>query len=226
MLEKTAIPLRQTEVVGAQLLDPDRIHDYAAVKSVIATSVQKGTVPRMAVYGADLLQENLVLSCDTCYHFKGDWGVTSIGWPLRFGPSPATILRLLHAAMSGLPGIGYGIAFVRSNQLAPSFYACGSIGRAHRGPRLSVQITDRIGNFFQQIHKHKRHLVDGFRSIYPAQILNDRHREVMIEGVRVADLPFGQWERLPDGLWLWELSDTEVAEAMALFQRAGLLLAA
>jgi hypothetical protein len=128
--------------------------------------------------------------------------------------------------MTSLPGVGYGIAFVRSNQLAPSFYACGLNGAGSRDPRPPIEITDRIGKFFQQVRFHKRHLVDGFRSIYPAQILNNQHREVVVEAVRVADLPFGRWEQLPDGLWLWELNDAEVAEAMILFERAGLLLAA
>ncbi len=226
LLERTAIPIRQAEVVGVARRVANQMPDYAEDKVVIEAAVAAGGVPRMALYGADLPQENLVLECDSSFHFKGDWGVVSIGWPAKLGPTPSQILRSLHTAMTGLPSIGYGIAFVRSNQLAPSFYACGTNGAGSRNPRLPYAVKDRIGKFFQQVQSHKRHLVDGFRSIYPAQILNDRHREVLVEGTRVADLPFGQWEQLPDGLWLWELSDAEVAEAMALFEHSGLLLAA
>jgi hypothetical protein len=226
-LEQSGIPIRQIDVEGSSLLDMNEIHNYPKAVPTLRSSLASDKVTGLHLSAHRIPHTNIALKSEACASIDTKYGYAYLGVPPREDLDHHTILLQTLEMVQELPEIRYGIAFTRSAHQAPAFYARGMLGGTGQVPKEDQDTRDRIFSWFGEIRRQRRHLVGGFRSIYPAQLLSEAHRQVKVaEGPMVKDLGFGTWTQLEGGLWLWELDENELPKVKQMMDKAGLLLAA
>jgi hypothetical protein len=228
LLAQSSIPIHEASMSGAPDFVPKGAVPFPASETVIRAGLASGSAESVYLHGHPTRRNNLVLRCRATAGFSRNSGYSYLVVPERPGLTFSDLLLATHALTRLAAPCRYGIAYRRSAHLSPSLYARGMLGESLEAPdKEDLETGDRIFRFVDEINRTRRHLRGGFRSIYPAQLLSEAHRQVrLVTGETVAELKFGTWTAVEDGLWLWELEGSELMEAKALFEVSGLLLAA
>jgi hypothetical protein len=228
LLAQTGIPVHESSITGVPGFDPERTQPFAPNQAGLRAGLASGSAQSIYLLGHPSRQEGLTLRCRTSAAINCNYGYSYVGVPEQPGLTPRELLLATYALTRLVTPCRYGIVYRRSAHLSPSLYARGMLGDSGEAPdKEDLETTDRIFRFVGEMQRGKRHLRGGFRSVYPAQLLCEAHRATRLpDGTTIAELGLGVWTPVAGGLWLWELTDTELASAKELMEHAGLLLAA
>jgi hypothetical protein len=227
LLAQTGIPVRESEITGVPGFAQDETQPFGPNEVGIRAALSSGGARSIRLYAHPSHQEGYVLCWRASAGVGLRWGDGFLGVPARIGPSLKQNLLAAYALTRLVAPCRYGIAYLRSTHLAPAFYARGMLGSSDEAPDWEDLATRDCIFRFGTVMKQKRHLEGGFRSVYPAQLLSEAHRQAKLDDGRgVAEIGLGVWTPTEGGLWLWELNDEELPLAKAIMERSGLLLAA
>jgi hypothetical protein len=140
---------------------------------------------------------------------------------------PATLLKRAYNMAQDFVDIRYGVAYKMALEEHPDCFASGFAPSSAsevldmiRYKDKSVQRSNSIELWRNELNGEKRHLDGLFRGAFPANILSDSH-------LRTAALPsrgIGRLSKLPNSRWLWELSDLEIQQAEKTLEFRGVLI--
>jgi hypothetical protein len=227
LLALTGIPVHESSVVGIPGFDPDWTQPFPENEAAIRAGLTSNSAESIYLHGHPAIRTNLALRSSISAGLSRKSGYAFVVVPERVETTCAELLLATHQLTRLVAPCRYGIAYRRSARLAPSLYARGMLGGwGDDADKEELATSDRIFRFVGEVSRTRRHLRDGFRSIYPAQLLSDAHRQVRLNtGETVGELKLGVWTAVEDGLWLWVLRDTELIHAKELFEQSDLLLA-
>jgi hypothetical protein len=228
LLALNRVPVSEFETVGASTLDETEIQSYPPNAERLCAALASDPV-KIVILRCRESETALAIRRQAVAEINGRFGFAFLGLPVEAGLDLKEALLATHRLARLVAQPAYGIAYLRRGRFAPGGYAEGiNAGSTLEFPAPEdLQTRDRIVKWFIEMGHERRYLRGGFRSVYPVQLLSEAHRQARLDtGVTVAELPLGQWTPTEDGMWLWELTDAELTEAKALFERSGLLLAA
>ena len=227
LLARSGAPVRVFGTDGVSGLESDVLHPYPPYAERLRSALQSKPCMHLELHALAKELEAILQPQGTA-QFSGEFGVAFIGLPPGAGLRPGELLQEVYRLARVTVRARYGIAYFRSNLFGPAQYAKGILGKSTTLPFEDDPLArERIRKWLQHKLQGNAYPQDGFRSVYPAQLVSDVHRTARVDtGQTVADLGLGTWTPADDGLWLWELTDDEVTEAKAILDRSGLLLAA
>jgi hypothetical protein len=228
LLALNGVPVREFETVGASTLDETQIQSYPPNAERLRAALASDPVKIVCLWCRES-DTALAIRRQAVAEINGRFGFAFLGLPVEAGLDLKGALLATHRLARMVAPPGYGIAYLRSGRFSPNGYARGysAVSTLEFPAPEDRQTGDRIGRWHTEMVLNGHYPQDKFRSVYPVQLLSAAHRQARLDtGVTVAELGLGTWTLVEDGMWLWELTDPELAEAKALFDRSGLLLAA
>jgi hypothetical protein len=219
--------VREFETVGSPTFDEElRPYSPNAERLRKALASESVKILRLCCHATRL--EDLVAQWQALAEINGRFGCVFLGLPPEAGLDLKEALSAVYRLAQTIVRPYYGIGYLRSNLFGPDDYAKGIMGKSTKLPfEEDLPTRERVGRWHIEKILQGHYPQDKFRSIYPVQLLTAAHRQARLDtGVTVAELGLGTWAPVEGGLWLWELTDAEVTEAKALFERSSLLLAA
>lgn len=211
---------------GCDIVGPEG-YVYAARRDELIDALRRGVIDSLGLDAPHLAtgdRENwraMVSISTTCSD-------SYVGVDEKLFPDPSVLLRRAHRIGEGVLSICYGTAYKMPHSEHPGLYA---IGYSHDSLSLSPaemvrrrrdgelrKDSDEIWR--DELNGKRRHLTGLFRGAYPASILSEAH----VQNANLLSHPIGRLCPLEAGLWLWELSESEIPEAQAMLASRRLLV--
>jgi hypothetical protein len=144
--------------------------------------------------------------------------------------NPVQLATDLFKLSVNILGAEYGYHFVRDELCGPILYTSG-IASPLDYSRLNEDDAQEIGGWADFVSEGR--LWSGeepmFRDLFQVNLLSERHRSALVDGVGLLDWIAAQSGRgrlddIGQGRWLWTLTDAQMVAARPLLNAAGLLL--
>lgn len=227
LLTPSQIPIREFEISGASLFPKPVVYPFPPKSwKRLQTALVTQHPTSFALY-AHATKTDLPMSWQASVGIDWKAGYVFLGALLDCLRGARAVLEEALPLCRLIAPCRYGIAFVRSERLDPAGYAHGIVGGFSETLQIDDATSLRIGQWNRELRTSRRYLRGWFRSVYPAQLLSEQHREApLTDGREVADCGLGTWEEVEEALWCWELSEEELPKAHELLSEAGLLLGA
>jgi hypothetical protein len=118
----------------------------------------------------------------------------------------------------------YGIGYKCPVQEGPGAYACGAMVTSLSNVLARQKERKRLTGWLNEMQREQRYLTGLFRGAYPANILSQRHVELLETQAHLKPAGIGRLSPLPNGLSLWEIPDSEIARVEKVLHGSGLLI--
>jgi hypothetical protein len=199
-------------------------------EGLLVELLERGNVNILGLYTHRRRESDLVMDWEGLAYFDLPEGLCFLGVPAKLGVSPGDLLRSSYELYKGHVPLRYGTAYYHSGWRGPDFYAVGMLAK-HAGMAWEDEAyEDRVTKWLDEMQGQRRYLRGWFRGAYPASLLSETHVSAFLRrGLFRKPLPLresglGTLTPLGEGLWLWELSEAEVATAEKALGKAGLLI--
>jgi len=215
------LPVNYFSAPGAEFPGDD-VYGFAAHKAHLIEALQKGVVEALSLGSIREDTEDVENWRATATLELGN-GLLYLGVDQEIVPCPASLLlRTYEVSKVGLD-IRYGIGYRSLLAEAPAMYAVGAKVYSLSDVRRELEAGSErscLDVWRDEMRAERRYLTGHFRGVYPASILSEAH----IRRIDLSSLNLGTLSPLDAGLWLWELSDSEIPIADEVLDKAGALI--
>jgi hypothetical protein len=227
------ITLDYFDIGATETFSPDETYDFENHKHDLFKAVKEGLVESVGLYSnpdgdAPRSAWRAMVSLEM------ENGMIFLGIDEARLPQHGLLLRSAYLMDGELLGVKYGISYKQLLARGPECYAAGvqlaSLADIKEWLRSDDEGNRRLTAWLNEQSGQRRYLTGLFRGAYPASILSNGHVEAVVrkniwgKAITLRNANLGKLEALNEGLWIWQLSESEIPQAEEMLEKAGLII--